>query len=98
MPPVEQLAPKPRLLSLNVGRPRLTVYKKQSINTGIFKLPVVGPVSLRALNLDLRVDANNALNHVTFTAWNTSIPSPLFGLPTSANAMRSIQTTVRLRF
>jgi len=40
------------MLSLNVARPRLTVYQGRTINTGIFKLPVSGPVELRALNLD----------------------------------------------
>jgi trimeric autotransporter adhesin len=61
-------------------------------------------------NLDLRVDSTNLLNHVVFTGWNTtlnpasnlvlnpSLNSPLFGLPTTANAMRSLQTTMRLRF
>jgi MOSC domain-containing protein YiiM len=41
-----------KLVSLNVARPRLAVYKGQSINTGIFKQPVSGPVQLRTLNLD----------------------------------------------
>lgn len=41
-----------RLVSLNVARPRLTLYKGASINTGIFKQPVAGPVQLRTLNLD----------------------------------------------
>jgi trimeric autotransporter adhesin len=50
------------------------------------------------LNLDLRLDSANALNHVTFASWNTLIGSAQFGLPTSANGMRSIQTTLRLRF
>lgn len=50
------------------------------------------------LNLDLRFDSTNALNHVNFTAWNTTINSPQFGLPQAANGMRSLQTTVRLRF
>ncbi len=49
-------------------------------------------------NLDLRVDATNLLNHVTYTAWNTTTTSPQFGLPVAANAMRSLQTTLRLRF
>jgi len=59
-------------------------------------------------NLDIHVDANNVLNHVVFTNWNATLtpvlpnsmfPSnPLFGLPTSANTMRSLQTTARLRF
>jgi trimeric autotransporter adhesin len=57
-------------------------------------------------NLDARVDSTNLLNHVVFTGWNTTLNpgsnpalnSPLFGLPTTANAMRSLQTTMRLRF
>ncbi len=50
------------------------------------------------LSLDLRCDAVNALNHVTYPAWDTTVSSAQFGLPNSANAMRSVQTTVRLRF
>ncbi len=49
-------------------------------------------------NLDLRFDSVNLLNHATYTGWNTTINSATFGLPVSANAMRSIQTTLRLRF
>ncbi len=41
-----------KLISLNVARPRLIVYKGATINTGIFKQPVSGPVQLRTLNLD----------------------------------------------
>lgn len=41
-----------QLVSLNVARPRLVIYKGTSINTGIFKEPVSGPVQLRTLNLD----------------------------------------------
>jgi MOSC domain-containing protein YiiM len=41
-----------KLVSLNVARPRLAVYKGATINTGIFKQPVSGPVQLRTLNLD----------------------------------------------
>lgn len=50
------------------------------------------------LNVDLRFDAANALNHVTFTSWYTTITSAQFGLPVAANAMRSVQTTLRVRF
>ena len=49
-------------------------------------------------NLDFRMDSTNLLNHATFTAWNTTVNSTQFGLPLAANAMRSIQTTLRLRF
>jgi MOSC domain-containing protein YiiM len=41
-----------KLISLNVARPRLVLYKGQSISTGIFKEPVSGAVTLRTLNLD----------------------------------------------
>lgn len=49
-------------------------------------------------NLDLRVDSTNFLNHPTFTSWYTTINSAQFGLPAAANNMRSLQTTLRLRF
>ncbi len=49
-------------------------------------------------NLDLRIDSTNTLNHVTFTNWVTTVNSAQFGLPAAANAMRSLQTTLRLRF
>jgi MOSC domain-containing protein YiiM len=41
-----------KVISLNVGKPRLTVYNGATINTGIFKKPVSGRVALRTLNLD----------------------------------------------
>jgi MOSC domain-containing protein YiiM len=41
-----------KVISLNVARPRLAVYKGATINTGIFKKPVSGRVALRTLNLD----------------------------------------------
>jgi MOSC domain-containing protein YiiM len=40
------------VISLNVARPRLVVYKGASVSTGIFKQPVLGRVALRTLNLD----------------------------------------------
>jgi len=50
------------------------------------------------LNADWRMDATNVLNTVTFTSWNTTFGSPLFGLPNSANTMRKLLMTFRLRF
>jgi MOSC domain-containing protein YiiM len=41
-----------KIVSLHVGRPRLIVYNGATINTGIFKDPVLGSVPLRTLNLD----------------------------------------------
>jgi MOSC domain-containing protein YiiM len=41
-----------RLLALNVGRPRVIIYKGESIRTGIFKNSVAGRIPLQTLNLD----------------------------------------------
>jgi MOSC domain-containing protein YiiM len=41
-----------RLVSLNVGRPRLVEWRGRVVSTGIFKEPVAGRVMLRRLNLD----------------------------------------------
>jgi trimeric autotransporter adhesin len=49
-------------------------------------------------SLDLTVTVNNALNHAAFSSWNASVGSIQFGRPTSANAMRTIQTNIRWRF
>ena len=48
--------------------------------------------------LDARVSATNLLNHATFTSWYVTVNSTQFGKPVAANSMRSLQTTLRLRF
>jgi hypothetical protein len=54
--------------------------------------------------LDLTVNATNLLNHPAFTNWDTMWNSAStsnqnqFGKPLAAGAMRSLQTTIRLRF
>jgi hypothetical protein len=50
------------------------------------------------LNADVRFDASNVLNHVTFPRWDTTVNSVQFGLPSTANQMRSMQATFRMRF
>ncbi|MGE0393491.1 MAG: carboxypeptidase regulatory-like domain-containing protein [Vicinamibacterales bacterium] len=52
----------------------------------------------KRLLLDWRLDATNLLNRVTYSAVNTIVGSPQFGLPVRANTMRQIQTSLRLRF
>lgn len=87
------------------GRNSITGPGQFIFNTGLARTFRTG----KRFNLDVRVDATNILNHPFFSAWNTTInpalsgtspvlSSPLFGLPTAANAMRSLQTTARLRF
>ena len=41
-----------KIISLNVGRPRLVVWEGQPVSTGIYKTPAAGRVMLRTLNLD----------------------------------------------
>ena len=50
------------------------------------------------ISADFRLDSTNALNHVTFASWNVVATSAQFGLPTTANAMRSLQANMRVRF
>jgi outer membrane receptor protein involved in Fe transport len=93
--PAAYTAPQPGQWG-NAGRNSITGPSQFSLNASlgrVFRLT-------ERFNLDFRVDATNALNHVTFANWNTTVNSTQFGLPNSnsANAMRSLQTTVRLRF
>ncbi len=48
--------------------------------------------------LDLKVATTNMLNHAVFTGWNTTVNSTQFGLPLEPNPMRSVETSLRLRF
>jgi len=41
-----------KIISINVGLPRLAIRNGESVSTGIFKEPVAGRVMLRTLNLD----------------------------------------------
>jgi MOSC domain-containing protein YiiM len=41
-----------KIISLNVGRPRLVMWNGEPVSTGIYKTPVEGRVTLRMLNLD----------------------------------------------
>jgi hypothetical protein len=78
----------------DVGRNSITGPRQFTLNASLGR---VFQMTDR-LSLDFRVDATNALNNVTYPNWNTTVSSAQFGLPTTVNAMRSLQTTVRLRF
>lgn len=41
-----------RLVSVNIGRPRLLIWRGETFNTGILKTPVEGRIMLRKTNLD----------------------------------------------
>jgi hypothetical protein len=78
----------------NAGRNSATGPSQFELNAGVTRTFTWG----QRLNLDFRLDITNLLNRVTFSAIDTSIGSPTFGLPTFANNMRKIQSTFRLRF
>jgi hypothetical protein len=44
------------------------------------------------------VNSTNTLNHAAFTGWNTYVTSDQFGLPSSVGGMRSLQTSLYLRW
>ncbi len=49
-------------------------------------------------SLDFKVVSINLLNKVTFSSWDSNITDLQFGLPVSANNMRSVQFQMILRF
>ena len=49
-------------------------------------------------SLDIRLLANNLLNHVNITSWGTVVNSLNYGLPSAAGAMRTLSLSMRVRF
>ena len=50
------------------------------------------------VSMDLRINATNVLNHVTYASWNTTVNSAQFAVPTRANAMRAIQPSMVVKW
>ena len=48
--------------------------------------------------LELRVNSDNATNHVNYTAFGTVVNALNYGIPTSVSSMRTITLTARFRF
>lgn len=57
-----------RIISLNVGRPRLVVWEGRTVSTGIYKTPREGRVVLRTLNLDGDRQADLTVHGGTYKA------------------------------
>jgi hypothetical protein len=49
-------------------------------------------------SIDLQLQSQNLLNHVTITGWGTVLGSANYGLATNAAGMRTITASVRFRF
>jgi hypothetical protein len=78
----------------DAGRDSITGPTQFSLNASLGRTFRMGS----RLNADWRMDATNVLNKVTFTSWNTTVTSPLFGLANGANNMRMLQMSFRVRF
>jgi hypothetical protein len=78
----------------NAGRDSITGPATFSLDASLGRTFRLGD----RLNADLRLDASNALNHVTYQSWNTNINNAQFGLPTAANKMRMAKISMRVRF
>jgi hypothetical protein len=78
----------------NAGRNSITGPSQFTLNSSVGRTFRWGS----HLNADLRIDATNLLNHPVFPSWNTVISSAQFGFPNPAGEMRTIQTTLRVRF
>jgi hypothetical protein len=48
--------------------------------------------------IQLRLSANNALNHVVITGYGTTVNSTTYGLPTSASGTRTVSLMLRFSF
>jgi trimeric autotransporter adhesin len=78
----------------NAGRNSITGPHQFSFDAGLGRSFLWGD----RLTLDWRFNATNVLNRVTYANVNTVVGSPQFGLPTLANPMRKIQSSLRVRF
>jgi hypothetical protein len=94
-------APQPRRLHAPLPGQWGTAGRNSITGPGQFSLDTSVARTFRPSGrfyLDLKVAATNMLNHPVFTGWNTTVNSTQFGLPLNPNAMRSLQTSLRLRF
>jgi hypothetical protein len=79
-------------------------------NAGVDTIPGLPSFSLNAAlnrtwrfgetrkNLQVRLSANNALNHVQITGFGTTVGSSTFGLPTGASGTRTVSLLMRFSF
>ena len=78
----------------NAGRNSITGPAQFSLNASLTRTFRIN----ERMSMDLRVEATNVLNHVTFPDWNTTVTSSQFGFPTRGNSMRSLRPSLRVRF
>ncbi len=78
----------------NAGRNTITGPSQFNLSASLGRVFRIG----ERKSIDLRFDATNALNHVTFRSFYTTIGSNNLGLLANPSAMRSMTATLRFRF
>jgi trimeric autotransporter adhesin len=68
-----------------------------ALNTAFGRYFTLGGEGSRK-RIELRLETTNTLNHVNITNVNTVFGSALYGLPTTAGAMRTADINIRFRF
>lgn len=79
----------------NAGRNTITGPFVQSLNASLTRTIRLGDTRR---NVQFRISASNALNHVTITSFGTTVNSNTYGLPTAAQATRSVNLYMRFSF
>jgi hypothetical protein len=88
---------RPRGVTRNTGKgPGLARWDVRL--TKLFRVPRPANRDRTARNLELSIDAFNALNHMNPVGFVGVTSSPLFGRPNAARPPRTIQFSVRYRF
>jgi hypothetical protein len=79
----------------NAGRNTIPGPGLVSLNLGLGRSVQLGDSRRR---IELRFEANNALNHVNYTSFYTVVGAPNYGLAASASSMRTVTAVLRFRF
>jgi hypothetical protein len=79
----------------NAGRNTITNPFTFGLNTALNRAFRFGDTRR---TLQFRLSANNAMNHVAITGFGTTVNSSNYGLPTAANATRTVTLLLRLSF
>jgi hypothetical protein len=79
----------------NAGRNTIPGPGLVSLNLGLGRSFQLGDSRRR---IELRLEANNALNHVNYSSFYTVVGAPNYGLAASAASMRTVTAVVRFRF
>jgi len=79
----------------NAGRDVITGPGQFSLNSALNRAFRFGETRRQ---LQLRISANNVLNHVYINGFGTTVNSLTYGLPTSASGTRTVTLLLRLNF